>query len=173
VASRTPESVRFFEHGEVLVASADPQTRQAALRICVPCCLMHAVAPLLLGAGLVDNYSVLNPVSVWCPVIPPERFKPELLEKYPSMVQGAEKAVRQKLQELLELFGQMGKMLTYPEDAVPMLPIGTYVEFQYRCRIDDLPDAIIGMESVPVAGVPELRYAMAAALAHVLQKIDG
>ena len=164
---------RFFNHGKVSVAGHDAESRQAILIICMPCCLMHAVTPALLGAGSVDGYSIMNPVAAWIPQLSDERFHPEYVGADQRVSPRANRILSQKVQEILSTFGSMAPVLKNPSDIVPMLPLGTYVEFRYRCRLDDLAVALIEIEKTMVAGVPEFRYALAGALAKVLTEVSG
>jgi hypothetical protein len=158
---------RFFQHGQVSLAGLDKDGRKAALRICIPCCLMHAATPVLLGAGVIDGYEVMNPMSVWLPALSEERFK----EQGQDAVRTVNREVRQSAERAAQMFRDAGRLLKDPSDLVPLLPMGTYVTFLYRCRVDALADVLTGLDAMPVAGVKELRYAVASVLASVLKEL--
>jgi hypothetical protein len=162
---------RFFNHGEVSVAGHDAKSRQAILIICMPCCLMQTLTPALLGAGSVDNYSILNPVAVWMPQLTDIQFHPQYVGTDERTSPRANRIISQKIQEVLSMFGTLTPVLKNPSDIVPMLPLGIYVQFRYRCRLDDLAPTLEEMGKTMVVGVPEFRYALAGALAKILTEI--
>jgi hypothetical protein len=163
---------RFFEYGEVSVAGHDAKSRQAVLLMCLPCCLMQAVTPALLGAGTIDGYSVMNPVAVWIPQLSDGRFRPEYVGAGEPVSIRANRIMAQRAQETLGTFKSLTPALKDPSDVIPMLPLGTYVQFRYRCDLDGLAQALIEMEKTAVAGVAELCYALAGALARVLADVS-
>ncbi len=48
-----------------------------------------------------------------------------------------------------------------PEDLAPTLPLGVYVEFEYRCKLDDLAHLMLGISGTPHHGIAELQFALA------------
>jgi hypothetical protein len=169
--AREKDPLRFFEHGGVSIVGHDAKSRQAILLVCMPCCLMQAVTPVLLGAGTIDGFCVMNPVSVWIPQLSDERFHPEYVGVDERVGVRANRVLSQKIQGVLSAFGSLTPILKNPSDIIPVLPLGTYVQFRYRCRLDDLAPALIEMEKTMVVGVPEFRYALAGALAKILIEI--
>ena len=167
------DPLHFFSHGEVSIAGHDAKSRQAILLVCMPFCLMQAVTPALLGAGSVDEFSVMNPVSAWIPQLSDERFHPEYVGTDKRVSPRANRIILQKVREIMSTFGSLTPILRDSSDIVPMLPLGVYVQFRYRCGLDGLAEALIEMEKTMVAGVPEFRYALAAALTRILVMISN
>lgn len=161
---------RFFEYGEVLVGLHDGVGKTASLQVCMPCCLMHACTPVLLGAGIIDRYEIRLPLAVWIPKMSDGRFLPEVVDVEPGMSAKVLAASSDVVKTTLDLFVQLSKLLQNPSDAVPILPLGTYVKFQYRCRTDALADVLTKLDGMQVHGVPEFRFAMASVLAFLLVK---
>ena len=161
--------LRFFEHGRVSVVGQDSSARQAIFHVCLPCCLMQAVTPLFLGPGSIDQYQITNPVAVWLPSLTDDRFRPEFTGTGANRVsKRANRVLVKKAMEVLQVFSTISPTLADPSDIVPLLPMGTYVEFRYRCDVDGTALMINKMGEIPIAGIPELCYSMAAALAQVL-----
>ncbi len=172
-AETIDDPFHFFSHGKVSIAGHDVESRQVILLICMPFCLMQTVTPALLGAGSVDGFSIMNPVSAWIPQLSDERFHPQYVGTDRRVSPRANRVVSQKVQDILGTFGSLTPTLKDPSDIIPMLPLGVYVQFRYRCRLDALAVALIEMEKTIVAGVPEFRYALAAALAEILSGVPG
>lgn len=156
---------RFFEHGRVTLVSADRSSRMAAFSASLPASLVQAAMPALLGAGIVDKYELMNPMSAWIPALGEDRFRPGLEPTAPDAVN---QAVRTQVMEALSLFRSLAQVLVDPSDLIPMLPMGTYVTFRLRCSVDKLAVALEELERAAVAGVPEFRFALAGALAEAL-----
>ena len=159
---------RFFERGEVRVSGFDAASRQAAFSISMPASVAQAVVPALLGAGVLDQYVLMNPVAAWIPALGADRIRPGVLVYDPDMAQKLNSAVRARVGDVLSLFADLSQGVLDPTDLIPMLPLGVYVTFRMRCRIDDLPRAVLELERTAVAGVGEFRFALAAALTEVL-----
>lgn len=160
----------FFEHGRVSVVGHDAPGRKAILHVSLPCCLMQAVTPVLLGSGAIDNYCVLNPIAVWIPTLTDDRFKPNFAGDGNRVSQRANRDLVRKANEVLQVFSTISPTLSDPTDIIPVLPLGTYVQFRYRCDVDRTVAMLADMGGIPVAGIPELQYAMAAAMAAVLSE---
>lgn len=129
---------------------------------------MQTLTPVLLGAGVLDRYELRNPVAAWIPIIGVERYVQGTREKAPQLPKIAAQEMRKKTQEVLEFFREMAQTLQDPTDMIPLLPMGTYVKFRYRCTVDKLTHALILMEQFNVVGVPEFRFAVARILAGIL-----
>lgn len=164
----TKSNSQFLAHGEVSVKYHDVPSRMVALQICIPSWLMTAATPILLGAGLIDEYEIRSPLSVWFPTIPNDRFIPEYVDISRDLSLRASEQSVALIKAILEWFIQLSKVLKDPTDAVPILPLGIYVTFQYRCRIDAMAEALLKLESLPLAGIPEFRFALAEVLAYLL-----
>jgi hypothetical protein len=159
---------KFFEYGEVSLEASDVETREASLRICMPVCLIQTVTPVLLGAGIIDSYALRNPIAVWIPTITQDRYKLVTQVKSADLAKRATDEIQKYVKEILDLFVALSTMLENPSDAIPMLPMGTYGTFRYRCTVDHLAHILEQLEDINVAGVPEFRFAMAGALARIL-----
>lgn len=168
---RKPEpqdETRFFEHGKVSFVARDFPSRTAALDITMPCCLFQTVVPQLLGAGFVDHPRIHGPIAVWMPQLTQERFN-ILIGGDPGASTQVNVQVRAFLEQLLGIFDKLGAYLKDPADLVPMLPLGVYVDFRWRCKIDDILKVMEGIDRIRVAGVPEFQWALACVLQCVLE----
>lgn len=158
------DETRFFEHGKVSVVWRDEEGTQVALLISVPNCLMQAVSPILLGAGTIDLFEVMNPISVWMPTLGPDRFRDGGIRARATNLE-----IRDSCLRVTAMFRDIGKNLVDQSDIIPMLPLGVYVTFRLRCFTSSLGEAILKLEGMPVVGVDELRCALEAARRDVLR----
>lgn len=166
------DSFPIFEYGSITIASYDKAERQVAFKICIPCCLMQRVLPAMSGIGIIDNYSVKNPIAVWMPTLASDRFNEVLIQQHPKLHNEANNQIRKKLQETLDLFAEVSKTLNSPTDITSMLPLGTYIMFQFRAGVDDVAKILISLDNITLPGVEEFRFVLAAALARTLHLIS-
>lgn len=163
---------RFFKHGGVQIISSDSTSRQVAFQITMPASIVQTISPPLLGAGVMDQYLLANPVAVWIPPVSPEQIIPnpsisgDLSGRINSLIQSTVK-------ETLELFRVFSSQVENPSDLIPMLPLGVYVTFRFRCCIDDLVTVMSELERTMVAGVAEFRFALASAMAEALSEFGS
>lgn len=153
---------RFFSHGEVSVIEEDRASGQVVLSVVLPACVMQAVTPQLLGAGLIDSYELRRPLAAWVPTIEDSGFSTDDPTVCSSVNAGLHAAAR----AALEAFTAAGASLLFPADALPVLPLGTYVRFRMRCSVDALVPAVRAMQRS--AGVAELKHAFARVAAALL-----
>lgn len=162
---RARDPSRFFARGAVDLLADDPASRQIQLEVTAPACVVQAAMPQLLAAGLVDDFRVAQPLSVWVPTIAEAGFRPSDDRDLPARLNAEARAAASSV---LQFFKRSSGALMFPGDLVPLLPMGTYVSFKLRCGADALAAAIQSM--VPAAGVAELRFAAAHVLAAVLSR---
>lgn len=163
------ESSRFFEHGFVEIEGTDAKTRQAALAVQMPCCLFQAIVPSLLGAGFIDNFRISEPLCIWIPKVSKERLSLTGAQ-VDNAVARINTTVEHQMAVIAKTFAMVAELLTNPADMVPMLPLGTYVALRFRCRVDDIPKVLHGVQATPVDGVAEFQWALACVLAKVLME---
>jgi hypothetical protein len=162
------DETRFFEHGQVTFCTRDFPSGTAALDVTMPCCLFQAVVPQLLAAGYIDHPRIHQPLSVWLPQITQERMN--LFGGTQSAADQVNIAVRAWVQQLLSIFEKLSVFTKDPSDIIPMLPLGIYVDFRWRCRIDGILKVMEGVQAQShVAGVPEFQWALASVLQCVLE----
>jgi hypothetical protein len=153
---------RFFSHGEVSVLEEDRASGQVVLSVVLPACVMQAVTPQLLGAGLIDSYELRRPLAAWVPTVEDSGFSTDDPTVCSSVNAGLHAAARASL----EAFTAASSSLRFPADALPVLPLGTYVRFRMRCSVDALAVAVGAMQRA--AGVAELKHAFARVVAALL-----
>ena len=162
------EETKFFEYGEVKIDLIDHVHRQSLLEMCMPNCLFQAVTPALLGAGYVDSFRTRDPLAVWLPKYGTERFN-SAAATVDSPEARVNQIARDRIEETMKTFQGLGSLFKNPADLIPMLPMGVYVQFQYRCRIDNIPNVLYTIDSIlNVAGVAEFQWALACVLKQVL-----
>jgi hypothetical protein len=159
---------QFFDFGKVTIISYDNYSRQIALDTCIPCSLLLAIDNVILKHSVIDNYKIRNPLAAWTPKLDAIRFKSE----HRHATFEINEVIRNKILRLLTVLTNLTSVLNDPADITPMLPLGTYVEFRMRCKIDSMLDMIKEMEKMNnIAGISEFKYAMAESLALVLHEM--
>lgn len=153
---------RFFSHGEVSVLEGDRDSGQVVLSVVLPACVMQAVTPQLLGAGFIDSYELRSPLAAWIPTIEDSGFS----SIDPTVCSAVNAGIRAAARASLEAFSASKEFLRFPADALPVLPLGTYVRFRMRCSVDALAVAVESMQGS--AGVAELKHAFARAISVLL-----
>jgi hypothetical protein len=151
-------SQRFFEYGKVQILIQD--SRQIALEICLPISLLFSTLPILLKHGQPYDYTLNNPLSVWLPSLNKDRINPKILALTPNIDKDVNELKGRKVEEILKLFQELGTVTLDQSDLVPMLPLGTYTLFKYRCEINQLPLIDLGLENINIIGVLEFKTAL-------------
>jgi len=165
------ESAKFFEYGEVNFEERDFPSRQASIRICMPCCLFETVTPSLLGAGLIDQYRVREPLAVWVPKLSEERMSSHANQLLDNAKERVNMTLRASTENILNIFHTLSFLVANPSDLVPLLPLGTYITFRFRCNIDNMPKVLFNIQNIPVDGIAEFQWALASVLACILNDI--
>lgn len=164
------EESKFFENGFVRIEESDFKSRMSSIRCAVPNCLLQAVCPVLLGAGHIDELVIHEPISIWVPKISinriEERFRPHISSEEFNH------AVRNSVVDLLKIFQDFSKIITDVSDLIPILPMGVYISFRYRVRVDSILNIMVELQSEKTQGVPEFQFAMASVLSQVLQDFE-
>jgi hypothetical protein len=165
------DDTRFFEHGQVNFAARDFPSRTAALDITMPCCLFQTVVPQLLAAGLIDHPRIHQPLAVWMPQITKDR-----MNIFGASQSGADQVnvtLRGWLHQLLGIFERLSVYIRDPSDIIPMLPLGTYMDFRWRVRVDDILKVMEGMQGmIQIAGVAEFQWALSCVLQCVIEDYE-
>jgi hypothetical protein len=167
------ENSTFFEHGYVKLVANDYDTRSVSVNICMPCTLLQAISPQLLGAGLLDHFRLHNPVAIWIPQLSDERFSPGV--RHDGIAKRLNIALREEIVRTCKLFEHVSQYLIDPTDIIPVLPLGVYVEFTYRCHVDRILGMLEGIDSINIIGIPEFQWSFAGILKECLEdfaKID-
>lgn len=159
---------RFFEFGEIESVCSDRSTRQAALKVSAPWSVVQAAVAIMLGHGFIDMLQVRQPLTVWTPPIPRNHFLDGALVEAPNLPDRVSKVMQERMLEMLQLFSDLASVLKYPDDALGLLPMNTYVTFQFRSTYENLTEVIRKLEPLGTPGVAEFRYALASALAELL-----
>jgi len=166
------EVATFFEYGKVELLDRDFRSREAQLYICMPCCLFLAVTPSFLGSGFVDNFRLREPIAVWVPSLTNDRFVPNVMNHVPLIAEKSNAALKQTTNKVVQNYIDLSQFMLYPGDIISTLPLGVYIEFSYRCKIDSLASILLGIEQTPHHGVSELRYAIARVLNTAIMDIE-
>jgi len=164
---------KLFEYGEVESVCSDPDTRQAALKISAPWCVVQAAIPILLGHGFIDLLRVKDPLVAWTPTIPRELFSDASLAEAPNIPDKVSMVVRERTLEMLNLFSDLASVLKNPDAAIGLLPMSVYVTFQFRSTFESLSEVIRKLEPFGTPGVAEFRYALASVLAEFLTEVGN
>jgi len=160
------DNSKFFGNGYIILEAKDFKTRQASMELCLPHTLLQAITPSLLASGWTDKLKVKEPISVWLPQLTAERMNAAAIGHDVPHVR-ANMVLKQWTEEVTQIFNKISQFLIDPSDIIPFLPMGTYVSLRFRCRVDDIPQLLEGIERTPVIGIPEFRWALASVLASI------
>lgn len=120
--------VKFFDQAEISAVKTDISSRSVIFSFHVPLFLTHASFPTLLSSGSIESFSLSNPIS---------SFIPEIKDNSP-VGKNLDARIRKNAQEALSLFIESKSK----HDLTPILPVGVYVDFLYKCQIDKLVRSI-------------------------------
>lgn len=163
---------KFFEYGEVSLEEHDFFTRQTSIRICMPCSLFQAVIPSLLGAGVIDQFKIREPMAIWIPNFSQEMLLPMADQSIDNILIRINMSLKAHAEEILQTFHTCAQLITNPSSLIPILPLGVYITIRFRCRIDDIPNVLIGIQKTPVDGIYEFQWALATVLARILEDFE-
>lgn len=160
--------VGMFEYGEVECTCSDHLTRQIAIKVSAPWCVVQTAMAIMLGHGFVDALCLKQPLVAWVPQIPLDRFQASAIAEVPNMPERVSAVVQDRVSSSLQLFADLAQVLKNPDDAIGFLPMGVYVVFQFRSTYEGLAEIVQKLEPMGTPGVLEFRYAVASVLAEVL-----
>jgi hypothetical protein len=163
------DSKCFFEYGKVHLEANDFQTRQASIRICMPCCLFQAVTPSLLGGGLIDEFKLLEPMAVWIPSFSEESLSSVADKIIDNPLARVNMSLKTRAEEILQTFKICAHLVSNPSSLIPILPLGIYITLRFRCKVDNIPNVLIGIQNTDIDGVHEFQWALATVLAYILE----
>ena len=166
------DETRFFEHGQVTFSARDFPSRTAALDVTMPCCLFQAVVPQLLAAGFIDHPRIHQPLAVWMPQMTVERMN--ILGRSKAAADQVNVGIKALIQQTMTVFEKLSIYMMDPSDAIPLLPLGTYIDFRWRVHVDDILKAMEGIQKqIHIAGVAEFQWALACVLQCVLEDYEN
>ncbi len=161
-----PIDSKFFEHGRVTIGLVDDVSQLASLEIVMPYCLLQTITPQLLSAGVIDELRLNDPIAVWFPSLSNNRLSP-LVSRVPDLDRQLNEALTQEITRVIKIFSTVNQYLIDPTDISPMLPLGVYVKYTYRCRFDKMLSLLEGINSIKVVGVGEFQVALASVLSEL------
>lgn len=160
----------FLGNGYVEILDTNYRDRYVIVKICMPCSLFQTVSPQLLIYGLIDDFSVRNPIVTWMPQLTRDRFSIGQIDD--STVNAINTCLKDELMRVSNLFIHMSQFLEDPSDLVPMLPLGVYIEFQYRCSVDKIINILEGVNGIQIIGVSEFQWSLAQVLGSILSMFE-
>jgi hypothetical protein len=158
----------FFEYGKVSLLLSDYESRTVSVEISMPCSLFQTVVPQLLAHGQIDYLKIREPIAVWIPQLADDRFS-ENARVIKGIGDRINVALKEEASRTIKLFIHLQDHLKDPSDIIPILPLGIYVTFNYKCFVDRIMNILVGIESIPVFGIPEFQWSLASVLNQVLQ----
>jgi hypothetical protein len=162
-------SSKFLEYGAINLIGYDEQNVEFEIKI--PFCLFQIVQPTLIQYGILDKFSISQPIASWFPKLSLNQINPLLNNHIENMHEVISKMVENKVLETLHLFSELSAALIDPMNMLPMLPIGVYINVKYRCEIKNIFNILEETEkSANQIGIPDFRFALASVFADLLQK---
>ena len=121
----------FLDKGHINTVLFDKHTRKICFNIKIPLCVLLPAIPFLTKDGLISDFKISSPLSIWIPNTEPilELKDTKILENFWTETQ-------KSVQHILELWFKSEKILN--SQLTPILPIGLYVEFNLIHNIDML-----------------------------------
>ena len=160
-------SVTFFDYGHVNLTLCDSVSRQAMFDICMPCCLFQTVTPHLLNGGYIDDLKIRDPISIWIPKLTVDRFN-DAVRSVQDIDNLTNNYIKEEIERVGKLYTNLQNYLIDPSDIIPILPLGVYITFFYRCNVDSIPAILEGIESIKVVGIKEFQWSLAVMMRHTL-----
>jgi hypothetical protein len=158
---------QFFEYGEVAYLASDQANRHGMVSITMPCCLFQTISPILLGAGHIDNLELADPLAVWMPSLTNDRFISSV-SNIKTVADQVNSGVRSEISRIVGTFLSLSKYLVEPSDIIPMLPLGTYIKFHFRIKIDRIIQMNVELDKINVIGAKEFLFALSEVTAYIL-----
>lgn len=166
-----PDDARFFRDGVVELLACDYQSRMGHISLTMPCCLFQTVTPHLLNHGTVSGFRLLEPTSVWLPIISEGALNVDATRAKPISA-GLNVALREEVSKILKLFENLKAVLLEPSDIIPILPLGIYIKCEWSVSVDSLAQVLVGINSINVAGIYEFQVALASIVQIILEEFE-
>jgi hypothetical protein len=162
------DHAKFFDIGEVKVLSVDSKNRQTGLYFVAPICFVQPAFPALLSSGSIDSFSMIKPFISFVPKIKSENIK----SKSDQIVKRINTRVQDSIAKAMSVYSESEQFLSDPSLMLPILPLGIYVSFTYRCGVDQFVIAIRDRWNVaPGSYEDEFKWATIRVIAHVLSQL--
>lgn len=162
--STSDTRVEFLGKGYIDIKLVDAKAQEALLFICMPYCLMQTFTPSLLGCGFIDELRLFEPVHIWTPKISNSRLHPALVD-HVGLTDAVNHTISEETLRIAHTFASLAPYLIDPTDIMTILPLGTYITFDYRCKYSKQLELISNIESINVAGRIEFQDGLAKSLA--------
>lgn len=156
---------RLFGMGRVEVEMYDSSGGSVALRFRTPVLVLHGGLPVLLGHGVMEQYSLAAPLGALVPRIGANRVSAVGASVSPEAVaDSVNRALQECAHGAIELFQKVAPYCADPADAIAVLPLGVYVSFLYRGTCGQAWLASDLLRTTAGLGVADLGEAMRTAL---------
>jgi hypothetical protein len=162
------DHAKFFDIGEVKVLSVDSGNRQAGLYFVAPICFVQPALPALLSSGSIDSFAMVKPFISFTPKIKSENTK----SRSDQIVKRINTKVQDSIAKAMSIYSESEQFLSDPSMMLPVLPLGIYVSFTYRCGVDQFIIAIKEKWNVASGSYEdEFKWATTRVMAHVLSQL--
>lgn len=158
---------KFYGQGSIDVKSHDFVGRSANLFFTIPCVIFQSFTDCFIKHGVVKNLRIATPFAVWIPPVKRPRIKPEF-DSIPDAENQINSAIRMSVENTLATLNAVKGYLTNEDDIIPLLPLGTYINFDYKISVDNCINLMEDINNSGVSNTFELRIAIAEALNSVL-----
>jgi hypothetical protein len=161
------EKLQAYEYGYVELVGSDIKTGLFATKTCCPFILLQSITDILVSSGNLSNIQIRNPIAIWIPKLGMARFKSSAAS-IPNVNEVVYTALREEALKLANLYVHLGQYVCDPTDLINLLPLGTYVTFDYSTHVDNLISILERLDKVAVEGVSDLIWAFSGILKSVL-----
>lgn len=157
----------FFKHGNVVLNQIDAKKNLASISICMPCSLFQACSPVLLKNGLVSDLEISDVLSVWIPDIANEDICPTS-RHVKDIREIMNRGVEFEVSRVINLYKELSKHLSNPSHLIPLLPLGTYINFAYSFEVIKSVELLQDISSVNVSGVIDFSVSFSEVLQYII-----
>lgn len=161
------EKLQAYEYGYVELVGSDIKTGLLAVRTCCPFILLQSITDVLVSSGNLSDIRIRDPLAIWIPKLGMARFKSEVAS-IPNVNEVVYTALREEALKLANLYVHLGTYVCDPTDLINLLPLGTYVTFDYNIHIDVVLPMMERLNKITVEGVSDLVWAYSGVLRSVL-----
>lgn len=145
-----------FKHGYINSKINDSDDSISVLSFRLPFYISYNIIPSLIGYGIIDDCKISDPFSVWVPEITGTDIN-QVYANVPEIDRSINNYLRNNISNSIKVFSDLRDILINPSLAVFILPMGTYIDFDYRIKNANVLRLIKSTENLPVIGIDDIR----------------
>jgi len=152
---------KVLSYGTVRVDVFDEQLRHISYHISIPNISFQAILPIILAYGLINDLNVIYPLHAIKPQFEKDDIKNEFIEKQPDFHIKLNEIIDVNMNSYVNSINDILKVINDPKSVSFMIPIGVFIEFNYKVGLDDMKYVMMGLKKINEIGIGELNFALA------------